>query len=197
VPVTGGAPYDVGHEERGGIPMGLAREGNKIAYLTGLNGNLDEITVEDGILARCDVPDPANNTGQAVMQNCGRNFGCIPGAFPGALLLRDGRIYWGDGEQLRTGLISGGRDPIAMSPDNSAVSGIAAGATDVYVAFAGDPNAEAAPDDGLIERVPYTATDSSAAVLVARGQRSPSALVAAADRLYWATGECAINSIAP
>jgi hypothetical protein len=192
VPVAGGVAFDVGREERGGIPTALAREGNMIAYLTGLNGNLDTITVEDGVVARCDVPDPAKQNGQIVMQNCARNWGCIPEPYFGGLLIRDWRLYWGNGTSLYRGVFSWERDSIAWAPDDSPMSGVAGGTTAVYVAFSGYPDSSPAPSSGWIERAPDTGTDPAA--ILARGQIAPTSLVAAGGRVFWATGDCGINS---
>jgi hypothetical protein len=188
VPVAGGAAFDVGHEEAG-IPTALARDGDMIAYVAALDDNdIDTITVKDGVVASCGRADAAGNV---PMTNCVRSRGCNPEAFLGGLVLHDQRVYWIDGMNVEgfplTAATPASKDIIATGDSQGgAPSGFAGGPDYIYFA-AGDAS------DAVINRTAYAS--GSTAVSIARGQRVPSSLVVAGSALYWATADCAINSV--
>jgi hypothetical protein len=191
VPVAGGPAFDVGHEEHGGIPTALARDGNLIAYITELNGNVDAITVEDGVVASCGGPDASGNF---VGKNCARIFGCNPEAFLGGLVLRGERAYWSDGD-IQGGSFTGGFKDFSVSGDYPDGTSGLTGASDSFYFASTDPYSFPPGDTarGMIYRAPYGA--GSTAVAIARGQNVPSSLAVAGSTIYWATADCAINSV--
>jgi hypothetical protein len=195
VSVAGGPAFDVGREERGGIPTALARDGNLIAFITAVNGNVDAITLEDGVVASCGGFDANGND---VMKNCARIHGCNPDAFLGGLVLRGERAYWGDGD-IQGGSFApaplGGFKDFSVAGYYPDVVGLT-GAPDSFYVASTDPYVypPSDTDQGTVYRASY-ASDSTA-VAIARGQKGPSSLVVAGSTLYWATADCAINSIA-
>jgi hypothetical protein len=187
VPVAGGAPFDVGREERGGIPTALAREGDTIAFVTGFNGNVDAITVQDGVVASCGGSD-AN--GNLLMTNCRRSPGCNPGAFLGGLVLRGDWVFWADDLQIVGAPLEppSWKNVVAWGDSDGGLGGLAGGPDALY--FASNSK-----DGAIVSRAPYTAGWTTVAD-IARGQRGPSSLVVAGAHVYWATADCAINRAA-
>jgi hypothetical protein len=186
VPVAGGAAFDVGQEDHGGLPTALARDGNMIAFITDLNTDVDAITVEDGVVATCGDTD-AN--GNFVGHNCLRSRGCNPSAYYGGLVLHGHTVYWGedtgiDGATLSANVWSKDRIAEGWSDSSNQVSALAGGPDQIYFATQ--------DADASVFRSPYTV--GATAVAIARGQNLPSSMVLAGASVYWATADCAVNS---
>ena len=186
VPVIGGATFDVGHAAQD-FPTALAREGSTLAFLTALDTDVNAITVEDGVVASCGELD---SNGNPVMNNCVRGGGCNPDAFYGGLVVRDAIVYWGNDLSILAaplGTTLGPKETIATawSDTADALSGLAGGPDQIYFGT-GD-------SDGEVFRSPYAV--GSTAVALARGQNVPSSMVVAGGNVYWATADCAINSV--
>jgi hypothetical protein len=189
VPAAGGTAVDVGHEALGGIPTALGLQGNAIGYITDLNGNVDIITAEDGVVASCGAPDPANpNSDSLLMVNCVRVGGCGPSPLFSSFILRDHNAYWGD-----SGNVYGALD-VTAAPAGTIFSkeGVATSATELTGLVGGPDNIYFGESEGVIEKAAYA--PSSIAIPIARGQDTPSSLAVDATKVYWSTGDCAINS---
>ena len=63
---------------------------------------------------------------------------------------------------------------------------------DAITAMVGAPAFIYFGEDGFIERTPYA--PGSTAGVIARGQKAPTSFAVDATRVYWSTGDCAINS---
>jgi hypothetical protein len=193
VPVAGGAAIDVGLEGWG-IPTALARDGDMVAFVTELgDNNVDAITLQDGVVASCGKPD-AN--GDLSMTNCRRSRGCNPGEFQDGLILRNERVFWANENDIMGSALDApqvSKETIASDDDSGyGVSGLVGGPDFLYFAT-GESFAAGDASDGVVLRSPYAA--DSTAVAIARGQSTPSSLVVAGSKLYWATSDCAINSV--
>ena len=193
VPAAGGTAADVGREEQGGIPTALGLEGNAIGYITDLNGEVDIMTVEDGVVASCGAPDP-NDPNKLLMVNCVRVGGCGPSPLFSSFILRDHNAYWGD-----SGTIYDSLGVTAASNDSTLSKAFVAGSGGLdFTGLAGGPDfiyfgdGDLGEGDGVIEKTPYT--ENSTAIPIARGQDTPSSLALDATNVYWSTGDCAINS---
>jgi hypothetical protein len=187
IPAVGGAAVDVGNEEAGGIPTALAVAGSAIGYVTDIGGGVDVLDVVDGVVASCGAEDANGNYPSNV--NCtrvGRGQGEL---FFGGLVIRNGEIYWSNFGAIQVN--SASQDPSGIHLDNNQVA-----ATDgsQIGGLVGDPNNIYVTDtaDGLVERTPYVI--NSKAILIARNQMMPSAIAVDGTRVYWSTGDCAINT---
>jgi hypothetical protein len=196
VPAAGGAPFDVGSEDHGGIPVGLGVGGSYIGYITDLNGQVDVISVAEDTVARCGGVDPTDMTGEKLlMVNCVRIGGCTPDALMDRFIVRGMNAYWSDGNTLFTGPVQ------SDSPARANKESIANGLAENGGAFSGLVDA---PDalyfaqpgwdgkNGLIQRTSYER--SSTAVALIRGQNGPRSLAVDGAKVYWSTADCAIYS---
>jgi hypothetical protein len=191
VPVMGGAGIDVGHEANGGIPSALGLEGSYVGYIAAVNGKVDAVKVTGGAVASCG----ANPDGTLNYVDCQRLGGCTPDPLYERFIVRGGNAYWADGTEVRTGALgaAGGTSVqiIADTFSENDIVGLAAAPDAIYFAEDGD---YAGNQTAMIEKAPYA--PSSTAVMIARGQHHPHALVTDAKYVYWATGDCAINAVA-
>jgi hypothetical protein len=188
VATLNGAPFDVASEELGGIPTALAIDGATIAYLTDLNGDLDVITVEPGVVASCGKRDPTDPSGEGLlMVNCTRVARSQGSPFFGGLVLRNGAVYWSNDGAIQanaaTPNASEGNEQITFSNGSGMITAFISGSTDFYFG-----------EDGFVERTPPVV--ASTAIDLARAQAAPSSMALDVGRLYWSTG-CAINGTAP
>jgi hypothetical protein len=197
VPVGGGAAIDVGQELRGGLPTALGIEGGTIGYVADLNGTVDVIATKRGAVASCGDFDPT--TGDVIGVDCMRLGGCTPEAFLQRFFVRDGQAYWGNGPDVHVGpadVAQGPRalwQPVTSTLLGGSITGLAMSPDAIY--FAETPDSyPPAPTAGLIERSPLA--PGSTAVAIARGQQGPGAMAVDATNVYWATSDCAINTIA-
>jgi hypothetical protein len=196
VPAAGGTAVDVGREEHGGIPTALGIEGNAIGYITDFNGNVEIITVEDGVVASCGAPDPTDPS-KLLMVNCVRVGGCGPSPLFSRFILHDHNAYWGDSGNLFSALdvTATSVDPTSSKADvatsETDLTGLVDGPDFLYFGAPGEPTS-ASSKVGFIEKTPYA--QQSTAIPIARGQDTPSSLAVDATKVYWSTGDCAINS---
>ncbi|HTA20636.1 MAG TPA: hypothetical protein VK989_15190 [Polyangia bacterium] len=186
--VPNGAPFDVAREELGGIPTALAIDGDTIAYLTELNGDLDVVTVVDGTVASCGKHDPNDPTGEALlMVNCTRAGRSQGAPFFGGLALRNGQVYWSNDGAIITNAATPdaaqANEEITSFDDGNLLTAFIASATDFYLG-----------EDGIVGKAAPAA--GSTAIKLARAQAAPSSMALDVGRLYWTTG-CAINGTAP
>jgi len=188
VPVGGGAAMDVGSEEKGGVPTGLAVAGDQIAFVTALNATLDVITVAPGTLARCDIPDPTGMAIAPIMVNCARIGGCHPDTLFDAIFFHDTNVFVTGDDGINVGhQVPDGQDQVAATVGGNEVTGmVGGGLAQIYFGEGDDIR-----DDGLVEETPYA--PQSTAVAIARGQQAPRSFVLGAGRVFWAS-DCAINS---
>jgi type II secretory pathway pseudopilin PulG len=184
IPVAGGAAVTVAHEALGGIPTALALHGSSIGYVTQLNGDVDVIVVMPGQVATCGTYD--SSTQQLVEVNCTRvSRGQGSPLFTGIFIQGDD-IYWSD-----DGRITVDSDLPDAGRDNQQVAGSAMGG--VLTAMVGTPAFIYFSEDGFVERTLY-APGSAAGVIIARQQKAPTSIAVDETRVYWSTGDCAINS---
>jgi stigma-specific protein Stig1 len=188
IPAMGGAAMDVANEEPDGIPTALAVAGSTIGYVTDLAGAVDVIDVVNGVVAICGPGNPTTGDLSSNV-NCTRVGRGQGEPFFGGLVIKDDEIYWSNFGRIQV-------TPAAQDP-----SGIHLDATQVAATYGsqigglvGDPNNIYVTDttDGLIERTPYVI--NSRAIQIARGQMMPSAMAVDGTRVYWSTGDCAINA---
>jgi hypothetical protein len=187
VPVSGGAPFDVAIEDGGDRPMALAVSGGTIATLTVLEGNLDAVTFQPGVVASCGKPDPTDPTGQRLLNvNCARLARGFPEVFTDGLLLRDGNVIWSSFGFVRSTPIN----PATSATDQTFTQTLMGG--EVTSLAAGPGAVIFLGEDGFIERMSTTSSAPKATALQ-RGQLKPGSMLVLGSSLYWSTGDCAIN----
>jgi hypothetical protein len=186
---AGSAGTVVGSEERNGIPTELAisSDGNTLAYVTDFDGDVDVITVNnaDHLSASCGKLDPADPTDNALLQvHCVRIARSQGSPFFEGIILSGTNAFWSnDGAILvnaATPLATQGNQQIA-STNGAPITALAGNANDIYFG-----------QDGSIEKTPYVV--NSTAIVMARAQAAPSSIALDATKVYWSTGDCAINS---
>jgi hypothetical protein len=185
VPAAGGSPVVVAREEKGGLPRALALSGNTIAYPTDLNGDVDLVTLVDGVVASCGNEDV---NGNLVMLNCARLARSQGELFMEAILAPPGRVIWGDGPNVKAedAMSNGTFDSISMT--NDTITGLAMTASNVYFAD-GDPTMRTL---GVVYK--SAITKDQVAIRLARGQTHPRSLATGATKVYWSTDDCTIES---
>jgi len=188
VPAAGGAAADVGVEPGGGIPTALALDGDQIATLTDVDGNIDVMTVAPGTVASC-----ANQFGDLVnVVNCSRLARSQGGLLYTAILYRNNRVYWAndDGITYNDATPDAGQDnqEITTTPFGGPITALIATPTSIY--FTEDDTG-----DGSGARIEKTAVEvNSTAVRLARGQSRPVSMAVDATRVYWSTSACVVNA---
>jgi hypothetical protein len=198
VPTAGGVGIDVGREAHGGIPSALGLEGSYIGYIADLNATVDAVEIGEDAVASCGAENP---DGTVSYVGCQRFGGCTPDALYERFIIRGGRAYWADGDQVRMGTLgAAGRTDwqiVESTSGGSNIVGLAAAPEGIYFAESGyDQLSPSAMIETSSFEASSTYSPSSTAVMIARGQLRPHALVTDAKNVYWATGDCAINAIA-
>jgi hypothetical protein len=185
VPVAGGAAVTVGHEALGGIPTALALHGSSIGYVTRFNGDVDVIAVMPGQVATCGTYD--SSTMQLIEVNCTRLAQGQGSPLFTDILIQGDDIYWSnyDSITVNSALPQAGRN------NQQVTSGMGGNLT----AMLGAPAFIYFGEDGFVERTPYA--PGSTADVIARGQKAPTSIAVDATRVYWSTGDCAINGTSP
>lgn len=187
VPAAGGTPVVVAREETGGLPRALALTGKTIAYPTDLDGDVDIITLVDGVVASCGNQD-AN--GNLVMLNCSRLARSQGELFLEAILAPPGRVIWGDGPNVKVEDATSSLGTFdSLSTTNSTITGLAMTASAVYFAD-GDSTMRAL---GVVYKSGMT-TNQLLPTRLARGQTHPRSLAVGATKVYWSTDDCTIES---
>jgi hypothetical protein len=184
VPVAGGTVTNVGNEDHGGIPGALALSGNRLSYPTGLNGDVDIMTIQAGKVASCGINDPITGELDPAKQiNCMRVARSQGSLVLGTMASNATKAYWADGTSVKANLTAPGS---AQSNENLAqsagldIKALALTASNVYFAH-----------DDTIERVALT--PDAIQVAIARGQKQPASLAVDASRVYWGNnGDCSV-----
>ena len=188
IPAVGGDAVDVSNDLPGGIPTALAVAGSAIGYVTDVGGDTDVFEVVTGVVAICAEQDPTtgNYTGSVNCTRVGRGQGQL---FFGGLILRDDEIYWSNFGTIEVN--SASQDPSGGHLDNNQVAATDSGQIGGLV---GGPNNIYFTDSvaGLVEKTPYMI--GSQTIRIARGQMMPGAMAVDGTRVYWSTGDCAINA---
>jgi Stigma-specific protein, Stig1 len=184
IPVAGGTAVTAGHEALGGIPTALALHGSSIGYVTRLNGDVDVIDVMPGQAATCGNYD--STTQQFVEVNCTRVAQGQGSPLFTDILIQGDDIYWSDNDRITvdSALPHAGRD------NQQVTSGMGGNLT----AMVGAPAFIYFGEDGFVEKTLYA--PGSTTGVIARQQKAPMSIAVDATRVYWSTGDCAINSTA-
>lgn len=182
IPVAGGTPTEVGHEDSG-IIKALAVEDDLIVYPADINGDVDVMTIVDGTPAVCASEDSTT----AVNLNCARiarsqgalNLECI--------FLVDGNAYWSNQASFQTSsaaMPSGFNDVVANG--SSDASKLTASTVFMGVSYFGD-------DEGNVFSAPLMV--NATPKKLARGQLGITSFTADATNVYWANEDCSIQSM--
>jgi hypothetical protein len=205
IPVAGAAMGTVVAEEQlGGVPMAIGIDGTTLAYVTMINGDVDVVTVGTqaastngnmcpAATACCGFHDPADPNNENLLNtNCTRVARSQGAPFFGGMIVKGGNLYWSNDGSITTNsaaqvttAAAGGFNTNNMqvaTTGGASVTAMAGDATNIYFAY-----------DGFVLKTPYTVM--STAVNVARAQMAPSSIALDATKVYWSTGDCAINSI--
>jgi hypothetical protein len=184
VPTAGGTVTNVGNEDHGGIPGALALSGARLSYPTGLNGDVDIMTIQAGKVASCGINDPQTGELDPVKQiNCMRVARSQGSLVLTTMVSNANKAYWADGSSVKANLTLPGspqsNENLAQSPGTD-IRALALSAQNVYFAH-----------DDVIERVALT--PNALQVPIARGQKAPSSLAVDATRVYWGNnGDCSV-----
>jgi hypothetical protein len=186
IPAAGGTVTNVGNEDHGGIPGALALSGTKLSYPTGLNGDVDIMTIKAGTVGSCGINDPATNELDPTKQvNCLRVARSQGSLVLGTMVSNATKAFWADGTNLKANLTADG------SPQSNENLGQSAG-TDIKALALTANNIYFAHDD-MIERVELKMDAVQAAIT--RGQMKPASLAVDATKIYWGNnGDCTVNS---
>jgi hypothetical protein len=199
VPAAGSdAPVAVEVHTRGD-PTALAVSGNMLVSTVNLIGVVDVIQL-GGPMAVCtwiDTPDPTTS-----------DFACnrvasSQGELNYNLILNTGsKVIWADGSSLKMGglVVDGNQhqwDHIAYGDANVVSMAVANGVIYFNTSGAGGPPA---PDFDVVAKTPMVAStdlDGPAPLRLTRKITSnvPGSLVVVLGAVYWATGDCAIQSV--
>jgi hypothetical protein len=184
IPAAGGAPIDVVHEERGGLPGALALVGETLAYPTALNGDVDVVTLKENVVASCGntIPSTGELGGQV---NCTRVARSQGGLLITAMILRNASAYWGNNDTIASNDARPGAPQSNLQVGFTALSG-------TITALTSSPTSLYFTEDGAVEKSAFV--PNSTAVLLARAQPSPTSVAVDATRVYWSTSDCAVNA---
>jgi hypothetical protein len=184
---AGRVPVVVARETQGGLPGGLALEGNTLAYPTGLNGDVDVVTLVPGQVASC---GPVSSDGSFTGVNCARFARSQGELFLDTILMHEGQVIWLDGSNVKIeSATSGGTSDTVSWTEDDVGTGLAMRGTNVYFS----EGAPGTSGKGVIYRAPVTASQTTA-VRLARGQNGPRSLAVGATKVFWSTSDCSIES---
>ncbi len=174
----GGMVTEIGHEDTG-IPHALSVSGNLIGYPADLNGDIDIMTMVDGTPAFCSSDTTTN-------KNCLRIARSQGSLYVDNIYLLNGSAYWGNQAAISTDSttdMTGEDSTVASgSPDASMLGAFSISNSAVYFA----------DDTGGVYQAPLMVNATSTGV--ARAQMGVTSIVADTANVYFATGDCAINS---
>ena len=149
--------------------------------------DVDAIYLKDGMTSACGMKDATNNGFCTNGLRLARSQGSI---LLDVIFLIGQKVYWAHGADISSqSTVAGSNDAavpgmkIASTYNFDPVSALWIQGTTVFFA-----------ENGTIEKAPL-APDSMTTV-IARGQMTPSSMVGNADNLFWATSDCAINTMA-
>jgi len=187
----GGTPVTIANEVHGGIPEFLALNGtSNVVYPTYLNGDVDAPLI-GATASTCGMEDP-NNPGNAIMTTCPRLARSQGELFPFFVAVIAGHAYWMDGPNVKGEAISAMGTPFdsIASADTGSISAAAATTDTIYFASTD-------PGDAKNAVVYKTAlAPNSNPIKIARAQNAPNSMTTDATKVYWATADCAIFSLA-
>jgi hypothetical protein len=106
------------------------------------------------------------------------------------MIVKGGNLYWSNDGSITTNSAAQVTNMHGFDTNNMQVA-TTGGAS--VTAMAGDATNIYFAQDGLIQKTPYAVMSN--AVNVARAQMAPSSIALDATKVYWSTGDCAINSI--
>jgi hypothetical protein len=184
IPAAGGAIVNVGNEDHGGIPGALALSGTKLSYPTGLNGDVDIMTIEAGKVASCGINGPDNELDPAKQINCLRVARSQGSLVLATMASNATKAFWADGSNLKANLTAPGsaqsNENLAQAADD--ITSIVVTATNVYFGYGEN-----------VDRLALTPAAVSSPIV--RGQKDVSSLAVDAAKVYWGSnGDCSVNS---
>jgi hypothetical protein len=186
----GGTPVTIANEVHGGIPEFLALNGtSNVVFPTGLNGDVDAPLIA-ATASTCGMEDPAN-PGNAIMTTCARLARSQGELFPFFVAVIGGHAYWVDGPNVKgemIGAMGTTFDSIAQA-DNGITAAVASTDT-IYFASTDQQDAK----NAVILKTPLA--PNSTPIKLARAQNAPNSMALDATKVYWATADCGIFSIA-
>ncbi|HVU53357.1 MAG TPA: hypothetical protein VHL80_21880 [Polyangia bacterium] len=196
VSAGGGTPSNVATFVDGSTARGLAISGTTLVALDDVDGFVALVDLTAGP-ALCGQLDPTSGSWTG---SCTR----LPsdnGSLLSDTILVDGTVlYWVDGDRIKHADLAGGPDVAATPADASFIDAACLGGSSVF--FVADDHALGAPAPGtlpagtsLIEKA--TSDPDVPNVVLARGQRRPQSIASDGARVFWATADCAIWSLAP
>jgi hypothetical protein len=191
VPATGGVtPTLVASDERGGVLRALTLNGDKLAYINDFTADVDLVTLVDGQVVSCGNEDA---DGRPIDVNCARLARSQGQLLSDVLLSTPTAVFFVDGGSVKrhgTEQPGGPFDLVATTASQDPISGFALSDTLVYFAQSGSQSS-----DGVIYKAPSTPNlDNTPAIRIARGQQRPISLAVGANKVYWSTANCTIES---
>jgi hypothetical protein len=156
-----------------------------VAYGTGLNGDVDIVSILPGTVAHCGAFGADGDLDPARQINCSRVARSQGGLLLDSILIRAGKVYWANSNTIDSNDVSPGAAQSNVqitSTQNNSITVIAGNAAALYFG-----------EDGLIEKTPYV--QDSLPVHLARGQASPSSIALDAKNVYWSTSDCAVHAM--
>jgi hypothetical protein len=187
VPAEGGTPVRVATFVDPMQPGALALLGDELVTAEPINGIILAITLVPGKIASCAGFDMNGND---LSVDCVRLARGLGGVLEDAILVVPGHAIWADTLNLQFSGSLDASSKMQVASGDGNVSGLTA-AND-WVAFAtvglGAPGAK-----GVIYKVPLE--PDQIPTPIARGQLGPRSLATDGKRLYWSTGDCAINTL--
>ena len=186
LPATNAAatPTLVAQEDHG-YPAFLALKGTtNLVYPATSTGDVDAPTLATPP-ASCGLEDSAGND---IMTTCPRLAQGQGGLFPSFVAVIAGKAYWVDSEGVKSEAIGAVGVPYeAVSSAADTITAVTATADTICFA----------DQTGFIEKAPAAPnTPDAPPILLARGQMAPVAIAVDATKVYWATKDCVIASVA-
>jgi hypothetical protein len=183
---AGGAAVDVAQELPGDMAGALAVDGDAIAYVSSVFGDIDVVTPVPGTIASCGESEQFGMlTGQVDCEPVAQSQG--PPLLT-TILFRDGIVYWASSNVIESGSRpdTGLEMEIAPSVSGGAITTLTGSPTAIY--FGEDDTGSGA----YLERVGLDF--SVLPVPLARGQASVLSIAVGPTRVYWSTSACVINA---
>jgi hypothetical protein len=182
LPVAGGTPTEVGHEDSG-IPRAMAVENDLIVFPADINGDIDVMTIMDGTPAVCASDDSTT----AVNANCARIARSQGALNLDTIFLVGGNAYWVNQQSVQT---SSATTPTGFN-DTVATGSADASKLNAFTLF--DGVSYFGDDKGNVFSAPLMVMATPKKL--ARGQMDITSFAADATTVYWANGDCSIQSL--
>jgi hypothetical protein len=215
VAASGGTITVVGTEDHG-IPAAVATDGISVAFTVDLSGDVHAILVADGTLAQCKL-SPVDGGSEEIFVNCDRIAREQSSLFLDSIFATGGSAYFVDGGVLKAGLTVNNPadtfDDIVGSLGGGNFTAFTVDGTNAYLAETGTRNCMTrnasgtecmfyAPTFGILQKTPLI-RDSTAVPLTrvvdstdATNPLKITSVAVDATSVYYATGDCAILSVA-